>query len=106
MIPYDAETDVDARTVVTENTHPAVAELAVFADAADRLRSGRLNEVEVHGTVSRIGRARRLLRWGPDGPEGPRPSDINTHAPSALHPPMDEHGTVHFEEPAEGEVAP
>ncbi|MCB8906757.1 MULTISPECIES: DUF5954 family protein [unclassified Streptomyces] len=106
LIPYDAETDVDAHTVVTENTHPAVAELAVFADAADRLRSGRLHEVEVHGTVSRIGRARRLLRWGPDGPEGPRPSDINTHAPSALHPPMNEHGTVHFEEPAEGEAAP
>ncbi|MFF3843407.1 DUF5954 family protein [Streptomyces sp. NPDC001930] len=105
LIPYDAEPDVDARTVVTENTHPAVAELAVFADAADRLRSGRLNEVEVHGTVSRIGRARRLVRWGPDGPEGPRPSDINTHAPDALHPPMNEHGTVHFEEPAEGEAA-
>ncbi|OKJ48610.1 hypothetical protein AMK27_38210 [Streptomyces sp. CB02009] len=105
LIPYDAETDVDAHSVVVENTHQAVAELAVFADAADRLRAGRLNEIEVHGTVSRIGRARRLLRWGLDGPEGPRPSDINTHAPGALHPPLDEHGTVHFDEPVEDEAS-
>ncbi|MFD3999011.1 DUF5954 family protein [Streptomyces sp. NPDC058583] len=104
LIPYDAETDVDAHSVVAENTSPAVTELAVLADAADRLRAGRLNEVEAHGTVSRIGRARRLLRWGPDGPEGPRPSDINTHAPDTLHPRLDEHGTVHFGESAEDET--
>ncbi|WP_426404631.1 DUF5954 family protein [Streptomyces sp. R-07] len=105
LIPYDAESDVDARTVVAENTGPTVGELAVFAEAAERLRVGRLNQVEVHGTVSRIARARRLLRWGPDGPEGPRPSDINTHAPQVLHPRLDEHGTVHVEQPAEDETA-
>lgn len=104
LIPYDAEQDVDAHTVVVENTSPAVGELAVFAEAAERLRAGRLNQVEVHGTVSRIARARRLLRWGPDGPEGPRPSDVNTHAPQVLHPRLDEHGTVHFEQPAEDET--
>ncbi|MFC9341513.1 DUF5954 family protein [Streptomyces sp. NPDC057020] len=106
LIPYDAEPEIDAHTVVAENTSPAAAELALYADAADRLRAGRLNEVEVHGTVFRIGRARRLLRWGPDGPEGPRPSDVNTHAPYALHPRMDEAGTVYFDKSAEGEPAP
>ncbi|MEF9881054.1 DUF5954 family protein [Streptomyces sp. P9-A4] len=103
LIPYDAERDVDAHTVVAENTSPAVAELAEFAAAADRLRAGRCNEIEVGSTVSRIARARRLLRWGPDGPEGPRPSDINTQAPQALHPRLDEDGTVHFDDPAQDE---
>ncbi|MFI8522441.1 DUF5954 family protein [Streptomyces sp. NPDC085481] len=106
LIPYDAAPDVDARTVVAENTSPAVAELAAFAAAADRLRAGRVNEIEVHGTVSRIARARRVLRWGPDGPEGPRPSDINTHAPQPLHPRLDEDGTVHFDEPTDDETEP
>ncbi|MGW0122144.1 DUF5954 family protein [Streptomyces sp. NPDC003327] len=104
LIPYDAEPDVDAHTVVAENTGPAVTELAVYAEAAQQLRDGRLNQVEVHGTVSRIARARRLLRWGPDGPEGPRPSDINSHEPQAMHPRLDEHGTVHFEESTEDEL--
>ncbi|MGW6564881.1 DUF5954 family protein [Streptomyces sp. NPDC054975] len=102
LIPFDAERDVDAHTVVAENSSPAVTELRAFAEAADRLRAGSLNEVEVHGTVSRIARARRFLRWGPDGPEGPRPSDINTHTPKAIHPPLDEDGTVHFDGPAAG----
>ncbi|WP_338492096.1 DUF5954 family protein [Streptomyces sp. SJL17-4] len=104
LIPYDAARDVDATTVVAANTSPAVKELAPFARAGERLREGRCNEVEVNGTVSRIARTRRLLRWGPDGPEGPRPSDINTHAPEALHPRLDEGGTVHFEEHAEDEA--
>ncbi len=73
--PHDAEPDVDARSIVAENASSA-AEPAVFGDAADRLGTNQLNEVEVHGTVHRSARARRLLRWGPDGPEGPRPSDI------------------------------
>ncbi|MFF8513205.1 DUF5954 family protein [Streptomyces sp. NPDC015492] len=64
LIPYDAEPEIDAHTVVAENTSPPAAELAVFADAAHRLRAGQLNEVEAHDTVYRIGRARRLLRWG------------------------------------------
>ncbi|MFF9850456.1 DUF5954 family protein [Streptomyces litmocidini] len=103
LIPFDAERDVDAHTVVAENTSPAVGELAMFAEAAERLRAGRLDQVEVHGTVSRIARVRRLLRWGPDGPEGPRPSDVNSQEPQVLHPRLDEDGTVHFEQPAEDE---
>ncbi|MFF1921185.1 DUF5954 family protein [Streptomyces sp. NPDC058221] len=97
LIPLDAPVDVNAHTTVVEATGPALAELAVYAEAADQLRAGRLNQIEVDGTVSRIVRTRRLLRWGPDGPEGPRPSDINSHGPEALHPRLDEDGTVHFE---------
>ncbi|WP_282692637.1 DUF5954 family protein [Streptomyces sp. CC208A] len=109
LIPYDIARDirmpVDARTLVAEGTDPAVAELAVFVETADRLRAQRLDQVEVHGTTYRIGRTRRLLRWGPDGPEGPRPSDIDNHAPSALHPPLDEDGVIHPEEPTQEEAA-
>ncbi|MFE4305705.1 DUF5954 family protein [Streptomyces sp. NPDC056891] len=105
LIPFDAERTVDARRMVAGNTEAAVAELKEFAEAADRLRAGRCDEVEAHGTVYRIARSRRLLRWGPDGPEGPRPSDISSHAPGALHPRLDEHGNVHFEDPEGGEPA-
>ncbi|MFJ3768995.1 DUF5954 family protein [Streptomyces sp. NPDC090082] len=95
----------DARTLVAEGTGSSVAELALYAEAADRLRAERLNQVEVHGTTSRIGRTRRLVRWGPDGPEGPRPSDVENHAPSAMHPPLDEDGNVLPEEPGEEDEA-
>ncbi|MER6100458.1 DUF5954 family protein [Streptomyces sp. NPDC001728] len=105
LIPVDAERDVDAHTVLAESTGPVAEELAELAAAADRLRAGRCDEIEAGGTVSRIARARRLLRWGPDGPERPRPSDISTHAPEALHPPLDDDGTVHVEQPAQDDTA-
>ncbi|WP_435972170.1 DUF5954 family protein [Streptomyces sp. Qhu_M48] len=105
LIPYEADRAVDARTPATADG-PAVAELAEFAKAADRLRAGRCDEVEAHGTVYRIARSRRLLRWGPDGPEGPRPSDVSAHAPAALHPRLDEDGVVHFDEPEQDDLAP
>ncbi|MFF7441872.1 DUF5954 family protein [Streptomyces sp. NPDC008122] len=105
LIPWDVREDIhlhaDARTVVAGGTDPAVAELAVLAEAANRLRAERLDEVEALGTVHRIARTRRLLRWGPDGPEGPRPSDIDDHAPSALHLPLGEDGNMCVEEPTE-----
>ncbi|MFC9398125.1 DUF5954 family protein [Streptomyces sp. NPDC057027] len=69
-----------------------------LAEAANRLRAERLNEVEALGAVYRIARTRRLLRWGPDGPEGPRPSGIGNHDPSALHLSLDEDGTMCVEE--------
>ncbi|MFF3838245.1 DUF5954 family protein [Streptomyces sp. NPDC001930] len=105
LIPYDADPAVDARCPAAGNTEAAVAELKEFAAATDRLRAGRCDEVEALGTVYRIARSRRLLRWGPDGPEGPRPSDVSTHAPAALHPRLDEDGTVNFDEPAGDESA-
>ncbi|NML54715.1 hypothetical protein HHL19_19085 [Streptomyces sp. R302] len=105
LIPYDADRTVDARHPATGTTDKAAAALKEFAEAADRLRAGRCDEVEAHGTVYRIARSRRLLRWGPDGPESPRPSDTSTHTPAALHPRLDEDGTVHFDEPAADEPA-
>ncbi|MFF8599901.1 DUF5954 family protein [Streptomyces sp. NPDC015232] len=101
LIPLHADRDVDAHTVVAQNAGPVDGELAVLAEAAGRLRAGRLDQVEVHDTVYRIARIRRLLRWGPDGPEGPRPSDVNTHRPEVLHLRLDEHGTVHCDESME-----
>ncbi|MFH8838222.1 DUF5954 family protein [Streptomyces sp. NPDC017868] len=104
LIPYDADPTVDARHPDAGNTEAEVAELKELVKASDQLRAGRCDEVEAHGTVYRIARSRRLLRWGPDGPEGPRPSDVSTHSPSVLHPRLDEDGTVHFDdEPASDE---
>ncbi|MEV4937382.1 DUF5954 family protein [Streptomyces zaomyceticus] len=105
LIPYDAAPTVDARHPPASTTDAVAAKLKEFAQAADRLRTGLCNEVEAHGTVYHIARTRRLLRWRPDRPEGPRPSDTSTHTPAALHPRLDENGTVHFDEPAGDESA-
>ncbi|MFD7867158.1 DUF5954 family protein [Streptomyces sp. NPDC059783] len=94
LIPFDAPGGVDAYSVIAEGTSPVADRLAEFTGAADRLRAGRLNEVEAHGTTYRIVRSRRLLRWGPEGPEGPRPSDVNTQTPMVMHPPLDENGVI------------
>ncbi|GAB7035787.1 DUF5954 family protein [Streptomyces sp. NPDC021749] len=105
LVPVGADRDIDARTLVAEGVDPAAAELTAYVEAADRLRAGRVNQLEVDGTVYRIGRTRRLLRWGPDGPEGPRPSDIDRHAPERIHPVLDEDGTILPEDP-ENEAEP
>ncbi|MFF9502358.1 DUF5954 family protein [Streptomyces sp. NPDC014656] len=97
LIPHDADRTVDARRPPAGTTDEAATALKAFAKAADRLRAGRCDEVEAHGTIYRIARSRRLLRWGPDGPEGPRPSDTSAHTPTALHPPLDEDGAVRFD---------
>lgn len=94
VIPVSADRDADARTLTAEGGASTAPELAEYAEASDRLRAGRVNELEFQGTVYRIGRTRRLLRWGPDGPEGPRPSDDNSHEPDRLHPDLDEDGNV------------
>ncbi|MFH8336607.1 DUF5954 family protein [Streptomyces sp. AM6-12] len=88
---------VTARTVVAEDPG-ADPVLVAFAEASDRLRSGRVNQLEVLGTTYRIIRTRRMLRWGPDGPEGPRPSDTSDYGPERIHPRMDEDGVVHYDE--------
>ncbi|GGT26465.1 hypothetical protein GCM10010222_80340 [Streptomyces tanashiensis] len=103
LIPCNADPTVDARTTAAENTGKTADELAELAQAADRLRAGPSNEIEAGDTHYRIARSRRLLRWGPDGPEGPRPSDPDHHAPAALHPHLDEDGTVHLAEPERDE---
>ncbi|GHF65786.1 hypothetical protein GCM10010218_54200 [Streptomyces mashuensis] len=103
LIPWDTDDwTVDARTVAAEGSDPAAGELAEYVQAADRLRTERANQLEVRGTVYQICRARRLLRWGPDGPEGPRPSDTNSHPPAPIHPHLDEDGNVHFDHENDG----
>ncbi|THA59963.1 hypothetical protein E6P78_28220 [Streptomyces sp. A0958] len=105
LIPLGTPADVDAHTIVAQGPSPAAAELAELAAASDRLREGRLNQVEADGTTYRIARIRRLLRWGSDGPETPRPSDISTVEPSVIHPRLDEDGVIHREEPGHQDIA-
>ncbi|MEU8852595.1 DUF5954 family protein [Streptomyces sp. NPDC048564] len=42
----------------------------------------------------RICRAGRLVRTGPDGPEPPRPSDVDEYGPVKIHPALLEDGTI------------
>ncbi|WP_263166607.1 DUF5954 family protein [Streptomyces sp. SCSIO ZS0520] len=70
---------------------------ARYAAAAEEFRAAeRANEARVGGEVYRICRVERLVRVGGDGPEPPRASDVETSEPMALHPKMDEDGTIHF----------
>ncbi|MFJ4776733.1 DUF5954 family protein [Streptomyces sp. NPDC088762] len=96
-IPPGVPPRTDARTGLPDGEPSAGArnaELAAYARAADTLRAGRVNRLEFQGTVYQIARTRRLLRWGPDGPEGPRPSDTNSQDPTRIHPGLDEDGHV------------
>lgn len=97
LIPVDGPTEANARTETeTEGDGGArkAGPLAEYAEAAASLRVGRVNRLEFQGTVYQIARTRRLLRWGADGPEGPRPSDVNTQEPTRLHPLLDEDGHI------------
>ncbi|MCX5195521.1 DUF5954 family protein [Streptomyces sp. NBC_00249] len=101
-IPHDADPQADARTWAAGGAPgggaPAdrrAAQLAAYAGAADALRAGgRVDRLEFQGAEYRIARTRRLLRWGPDGPEGPRPSDVNSQDPVRMHPLLDEDGRI------------
>ncbi|WP_328786694.1 MULTISPECIES: DUF5954 family protein [unclassified Streptomyces] len=97
-IPEDADPRTDARTWSTagggESADLRAAKLAAYAGAADTLRGGRVDRLEFQGTLYQIVRTRRLLRWGPDGPEGPRPSDVNSQDPARIHLTLDEDGRV------------
>ncbi|MER5932367.1 DUF5954 family protein [Streptomyces sp. NPDC002054] len=93
LIPYDADPETDARTWTDGGGKPT-EELAAYVAASDTLRAGRVNRLEVQGTVYQIARTRRLLRWGSDGPESPRPSDVNTQDPMRIHLELDEDGHV------------
>ncbi|MFJ8662497.1 DUF5954 family protein [Streptomyces sp. NPDC093795] len=48
--------------------------------------------------AGRICRVERLVRFGRDGPEPPRPSDRVGYGPSKLRPRVDEDGTLHYED--------
>ncbi|MEU9106382.1 DUF5954 family protein [Streptomyces xanthophaeus] len=97
VIPADADPHADARSWATPGGAPTpelCAGAAEYAEAADALRAGRVNRLEFQGSAYRIARTRRLLRWGPAGPEGPRPSDVNTQEPTRIHLALDEDGQV------------
>jgi hypothetical protein len=71
---------------------------ARYAKAAEEYRAlGRADEFRVDDRHFRICRIERLLRMGPDGPEPPRPSDIDEYGPMKLHPTMDEDGTLTYD---------
>ncbi|MEV5204530.1 DUF5954 family protein [Streptomyces sp. NPDC053720] len=70
-------------------------ETAVYARAADAFtRRLRPNELTVRGRCFEIARIERMMRVGPAGPEGPRPSDIDDQGPTKIHPTMDEWGNI------------
>ncbi|MFD5411356.1 DUF5954 family protein [Streptomyces nojiriensis] len=97
-IPEDADPRTDARTWTAtgggKTADLRAAKLAAYAGAADTLRAGHVDRLEFQGTLYQIVRTRRLLRWGPDGPEGPRPSDVNSQDPARIHLTLDEDGRV------------
>ncbi|WP_309144456.1 DUF5954 family protein [Streptomyces sp. BR123] len=110
LIPVGTDMHADARTRAAADgaqADPHAAELAAYAEAADRLRAGRVNRLEFQGAAYRIARTRRLLRWGSgwgsDGPEGPRPSDLNSQDPARIHLQLDEDGNVLPEDPVDSE---
>lgn len=59
-----------------------------FMAAYDRARAAhqppRTDDFEVRGVPCRVTRVETFIRVGPDGPEGPRPSDPDSHLPPAL----------------------
>lgn len=72
---------------------------AVYAKAAEEFRAlERADEARVEDRVFRVCRTERLLRMGPDGPETPRPSDMDDYGPMKIHPtPLDD-GTLVYDE--------
>ncbi|MEU4267228.1 DUF5954 family protein [Streptomyces sp. NPDC026092] len=59
--------------------------------------AGRANEARIDDRLFRICRIERLVRCGEDGPEPPRPSDIDQYGPMKMHPTMDLDGVLHPE---------
>lgn len=58
-----------------------------YAAAAEAYRSGPpRDELRVLGRRFRVIRVERMMRIGPDGPEPPRPSDLDPYGPTQLDP--------------------
>ncbi|MEV4754803.1 DUF5954 family protein [Micromonospora sp. NPDC049559] len=64
---------------------PTEDEAAAYARAADEFDAARADETTVLGRRFRVTRIEILLRFGPDGPEGPRPSDHDPEPPPEAH---------------------
>ncbi|MDT0267746.1 DUF5954 family protein [Streptomyces sp. DSM 44915] len=83
----------------------SAADADAYARAAEAFRAGRRrDEVTVLGRRFRIIRVERLIRFGPDGPEPPRPTDLDPYEPCQIHPPLAEYERTrvppHAEPPA------
>ncbi len=61
-------------------------ETAAYQQAADDLDHSRADETTVLGRRFRVTRIETLLRFAPDGPEGPRRSDPDPDSPPEAHP--------------------
>ncbi|MFD0147983.1 DUF5954 family protein [Streptomyces sp. NPDC055721] len=95
---YPADVRADSRRAVV--THPDIA----MRQVGEQCRAaGRADDVRVDGREFRICRVERMVRFGPDGPEGPRPSDVDEYGPAKMHPRMDEDGTLHYDESDRGD---
>ncbi len=71
---------------------------ARFAKAAETFKAaGRADEVSVGDSLFRVCRVERMVRYGADGPEPPRPSDLDDQTPTKIHPTMDEDGTLRYD---------
>lgn len=73
------------RVFIPQFREPSAEEAAAYNRAADELDLLRADEVRVLGRRLRIVRVENLLRFGPDGPEPPRPSDYDPDPPAELH---------------------
>ncbi|MGP3977771.1 DUF5954 family protein [Streptomyces sp. 8N114] len=76
----------DALTMLLRVLAPAMhgldeATRAAYKEAADRLDAERGVELRFAGRHLRLVRVERFVRIGPDGPEGPRPSDYDPDEP-------------------------
>lgn len=73
------------RYLIPKLEDPSEDELAAYARAADELDATRADEIEVLNLRFRVVRVESLLRFGPDGPEPPRPSDHDPEPPEEVH---------------------
>lgn len=81
--PRDARHDLalHLRGMLPDQLDLSDDERAACAAAADRVEEDQGDDVSVAGQRLRIVRVEQLVRFGPDGPEGPRPSDIDPYPP-------------------------
>ncbi|WP_404949941.1 DUF5954 family protein [Streptomyces sp. ARC12] len=72
-------------------------EAALHARAAKKFTARRRpDELVLRGRRFEVIRVERVMRIGPDGPEKPRPSDVDDYGPSRIHPVMDAEGNITY----------
>ncbi|MFD7747212.1 DUF5954 family protein [Streptomyces sp. NPDC059698] len=87
------------KVYLPEVTRIDAEEAAVLARAAHQFaRRKRPDQLLAGGRRFDVVRVGRMVRIGPDGPETPRPSDVDEDVPSKMHPTMDEHGVITADE--------